>query len=795
MRRWIARIGLGLTLLLVLAAFGIWLALAASLPRYAGTIATAGLGRPVRILRDANAIPHVEAASEADAYQAMGYLHGQDRLWQMEFDRLAGQGRLAEVLGEAALPVDRYLRTLGLAARAEADLATQSPADLALLEAYARGVNAAIAGYGIALPPEFLLLRHRPEPWRPVDCLRLQKLLALTLSGNWRQELLRARLAQRLRPDQLADLWPGEEPAGPITMAAALDGLPLDALAAALPPAPPAGLGSNVWVAAGSRTASRQPLLANDPHLPLQLPGQWYLVQIEVPGLSVIGATLPGLPFVVLGRNRELAWGFSTTGSDTQDLFIEQVDPADPGRYRTPDGSEPFTIRREQIAVRGGAPVPLEIRTTRHGPVVSDLAAATAGVAGAGRVLALAWTQLQGQDTTVSAGFGLGRARNLAEFVAAAERYTGAEQNMAFAARDGTIGMISPGLVPIRRQGDGRLPVPGWSGDFDWVGTIPADRLPRVVDPPGGLLVNANNRLVDGSYHYFLTADWEPPLRARRIVELLGSRRDLDADAMAAVQLDVTSALASRFLPYLPLPESVAPNRRELLEALRAWDGRAMAGQPEPLAFAAWYDELGRAIAGDELGPALADLGTGKALFLGRVLEQRQVWCDVNGTTPVETCAERSAAAFATAMTALEGRYGEDWHSWRWGDAHPAVLAHRPFEAQPLLRRWFSRLLPVGGDDSTVDVAHAGRTRDELPFGVVHAAGYRAIYDLAAPDGSRWIAATGQSGHPLSRHYADLAGSWQQGRYLMMTTDPGANAAGALGVLELQPVAPMPPSM
>ena len=259
----------------------------------------------------------------------------------------------------------------------------QSPADLALLEAYARGVNAAIAGYGIALPPEFLLLRHRPEPWRPVDCLRLQKLLALTLSGNWRQELLRARLAQRLRPDQLADLWPGEEPGGPITMAAALDGLPLDALAAALPPAPPAGLGSNVWVAAGSRTASGQPLLANDPHLPLQMPGQWYLAQIEAPGLSVIGATLPGLPFVVLGRNRELAWGFSTTGSDTQDLFIERVDPADPGRYLAPGGGEPFAVRREEIAVRGGAPVPLEIRGTRHGPVVSDLAAATAEVAGA----------------------------------------------------------------------------------------------------------------------------------------------------------------------------------------------------------------------------------------------------------------------------------------------------------------------------------------------------------------------------------------------------------------------------
>ena len=787
MRRRPVWIGLALLVLLALAAGGAVLALALSLPRYAGTVAVAGLAQPVRILRDAQAIPHIEAMSEADAYLAMGYLHGQDRLWQMEFDRLAGQGRLAEVLGEAALPVDRYIRTLGLAQRAETDLAAQAPADLALLEAYARGVNAAIAAYGIALPPEFLLLRHRPEPWRPVDCLRLQKLLALTLSRNWRQELLRARLAQRLSPEQLADIWPDAAP-GPITLAA-LDGQHLDQLAAALPPPPPPGIGSNVWVVAGSRTASGLPLLANDPHLPLQLPGQWYLAQIEAPGLSVIGATLPGLPFVVLGRNRELAWGFSTTGSDTQDLFVEQVDPDDPARYLTPGGSEPFTVRSEQIKVRGGAPVPLEVRGTRHGPVVSDLAAGAAGIAGPGRVLALAWTGLQGADTTVSAGFGLGRARDAASFIAAAKRYTGAQQNMAFAVRDGTIGMISPGLVPIRRQGDGRLPVPGWSGAYDWLGTIPADRLPRALDPPGGLLVNANNRLVDAAYPYFLTADWEPPLRAARIVGLLGDRRDLDAEAMAAVQLDDLSALATRFLPYLPQPAAVAPARRELLAALRAWDGRTLPDRPEPLAFAAWYDELGRTIAGDALGPALAELGTDRTLFLERVLQHRQVWCDAADTAPVESCAERSATAFATAMAGLEQRYGPDSRRWRWGDAHPAVLAHRPFESQPLLRRWFSRLLPVGGDDTTVDVAHAGRTRDDLPFGVVHAAGYRAIYDLAAPDRSRWIIAGGQSGHPLSRHYVDLAQMWRQGRYLTMSMDPAAHRAGALGLLELRPVA------
>ena len=385
---------------------------------------------------------------------------------------------------------------------------------------------------------------------------------------------------------------------------------------------------------------------------------------------------------MVLGRNRELAWGFTNTGSDTQDLFIERVDPADPGRYLTPGRQRavhgPRTRRSPCAAARPCRSSP------RHPPRPGrlDLAAATAEVAGAGRGPGPRLDPAaEGRTRTVAAGFALGRARDRPSSWRRPSAITGAQQNMAFAVRDGTIGMISPGLVPIRRQGDGRLPVPGWTGDYDWVGTIPADRLPRAVDPPGGLLVNANNRLVDGSYPYFLTADWEPPLRARRIVELLGQRRDLDADAMAAVQLDVSL----RRWPTGSCPTCRSPRRSHRTGASCSRRCAPGTARPWPGGRSRWSSppgttSSGRAIAGDELGPALADLGTGKALFLGRVLEQRQVWCDVSDTAAVETCAERSAAAFATAMAALDGRYGQDWRSWRWGDAHPAVLAHRPFE-------------------------------------------------------------------------------------------------------------------
>ena len=790
MRRLLTRAALGSGALLLLAvAAAVWLA-RASLPDYSGDLAIAGLSGPATIARDAHAIPHVAATSERDAYLALGFAHGQDRLWQMEIDRLAGQGRLAEVLGETALPIDRFMRTLGLHARAEAEAAALDPDTLRLLAAYADGVNAAIDRFGLALPPEFLLLRHRPDPWRPADSVQLAKLMALDLSSNFREELLRARLASQLRPDQIADLWPDGPQDGPVTLAH-LTGLPLDRLAALLPEAASPGIGSNVWVADGTRTASGLPLLANDPHLSLQLPGHWYLAHLEAPGLGVIGATLPGLPFVVLGRNRDLACGFTNTGSDTQDLFVERIDPTDPARYLTPEGSAPFVRREETILVRGAEPVRLVVRETWHGPVISDLASTTAAAVGTEQVLALAWTQLQGDphNTTIVSGFALARATDATSFVAAAELYQGAQQNMAFATRDGTIGMVSPGLVPIRRNGDGQSPVPGWTGYYDWTGTIPVAALPHSTGPSGGLLVNANNRLVGPDYPYLLTARWEAPFRAQWIGTLLAAPGAYDSDRFATVQLDVTSGLAAEFLAFLPNPAAVAPEHRPALAALAAWDKVAAADRPEPLLFAAWYRELGSGIAGDELGSAWAEIRD-KAGFLRRVLAGSTTWCDRQGTAEVESCTGITAAALDAAMTNLSGRYGPDWRRWRWSDAHPALLAHRPFDQVPMLRGWFSRLVAVGGDATTINVASPGVARPEFPFAAVHAAGYRAIYDLAQPDRSRWIVSTGQSGQPLSPYYVDQASLWAEGRYLTMSMDRRDFSSGGVGTLSLRPAGP-----
>ncbi|MGD9507127.1 MAG: penicillin acylase family protein, partial [Geminicoccaceae bacterium] len=422
---------------------------------------------------------------------------------------------------------------------------------------------------------------------------------------------------------------------------------------------------------------------------------------------------------------------------------------------------------------------------------ISDLNPAAAAVAGADRALALAWTQLQDEDrdTTLASGFALARSGDARSFVAAAELYRGAQQNMAFATRDGTIGMISPGAVPIRRSGDGRRPVPGWTGEYDWVGTIPATELPRSVDPPGGLLINANNRLVGPDYPHLLATRWEPPYRAERIAALLAGAGPFDIDRFAAVQLDRLSGLAVEFRPFLPRPETVAPDHRPALAALAAWDGIASQDRPEPILFAAWYRELGAAVAGGVLGPAWAEFRD-KAGFLARVLTRGTGWCGLGDPPQNQTCVGTAAAAFDRAMADLAQRYGADWRAWRWGEAHPALLAHRPFEQVPALRGWFSRLVTVGGDATSVNVASpTAAARPELPFAAFHAAGYRALYDLARPDRSRWIVSTGQSGHLLSPHYVDQAAWWAEGRYLTMSMEQRDFLPDALGTLALEPVA------
>ncbi|MBF0375770.1 MAG: penicillin acylase family protein, partial [Alphaproteobacteria bacterium] len=489
--------------ILLAAGAGGWVWLGRSLPVVEGRLAVAGLRAPVEVARDRHGIPRITAGGPHDAYFALGFVHAQDRLWQMEAQRRLGAGRLAELVGEAAVPTDRFMRILGLYRLAEGSLAAMSPEARAVFEAYAAGVNAFLA-QGRTLPPEFLVLRHRPEAWAPADSLVWGRLMAMRLSGNWREELLRARLpAEKARM-----LWPDYPADGPTTLDTALDGA-AERLLAAMPEAVRPVLASNVWVLGGRHTHSGKPLLVNDPHLPFEAPVLWYLARLEMPGLSLTGATVPGVPLHLLGQNGAAAWGITTTHGDTMDLFVEREAAGGDGRaYQTPDGPLPFATRDEVIRVRDGADVVVTVRATRHGPIVVE-----------DPPMALSATALLEGDRTAEAIWRINHAGSWAEFVHTPQ------QNIAWAGSDGTIGFVVAGRVPRRKAGDGTLPRSGWSGEFDWNGWVPFEELPRLVDPPSGRIVNANNKPVPEGYPHLLAADWPDPHRARRIGALLDGLR------------------------------------------------------------------------------------------------------------------------------------------------------------------------------------------------------------------------------------------------------------------------------
>lgn len=776
----------------LLAAAGFLLWLWHDQPAATGTAAISGLEQPVEVMRDRQGVPYIFAANERDAYRALGYVHAQDRLWQMETMRRAGAGRLAELMGvrfgDFALRVDRTMRTLGFYRAAERMEKTLSPEAHAAFAAYAEGVNAYLTTRREALPIEFQILRHTPEPWRIADSLVWAKLMALQLSANYREELYRAALLRTLSPPQLDDLFPPDRIGAPTTLAAEigktdLSGLDLPRLLAALPE-----LGfdtaSNEWVLAGSRTATGKPILANDPHLGLEAPILWYLARIVTPGHTITGATVPGVPLHILGHNGKVAWGFTTTHSDTQDLFLEKIDPQDGRRYLTPGGSEPFASRDETIRVAGEPPEILTVRETRHGPVISTLE--VPGTAPPGHVLALAFPGLADDDTSAEAIYRLNHAGDAAGVREALRLHIAPQQNVVYADLAGTVGFLSPGRVPIRSRGDGRTPVPGWVGDYDWTGYIPFEELPQAVDPPSGQFVNANNAVVGPGYRHFLAADWPDPSRAERIIEMLGTGKHSVEDVVRQ-QMDSVSLPARTLLPALL--KRVTPNARtaDAITLLKGWDGTMARDRAEPLIFESWLRQLVRALFADELGAEFVPYWDLRAAAIRRVLTESPGWCDDVATPAAESCEQTVTAALTAALDGVAARQGPDVRTWRWGAEHKAALSHRLFGRVPLLGPLFDLSIETDGGFFTVNRGTSQIRNPAAPFAHVHGAGFRAVYDLADLGNSRFVIATGQSGNPLSRHWGDLVRLWRDGGGLRLSGDRGSLAAAGAEALTLTP--------
>lgn len=740
-----------------------------TLPPHEGELQFAQLDGPVRIARDEWGVPHIEAETRHDLYFALGVVHAQDRLWQLDLHRRIASGRLAELLGPDAVQQDMFLRTLGLYDRAKASYDRLPEAAKAMFKAYTDGVNAYVTNRPHPLPLEYQLTFTDFAPLDPVDPVAWLKVMSLDLSGNYQRELVRLGLSDRLTPDQIDQfypIYPGSTRPPLPDLQALYDGAVVTTAQARGLTEPPDSRGSNNWVVDGQWTASGKPILANDPHLGFNTPSLWYLVHLKLADRNLVGVSMPGVPGVILGRNDRIAWGFTNTGPDTQDLYLERLVPGE--GYLTPDGPRPFQTREEIIAVKDEEDRVLTVRETRHGPVISDAMASAREILPDTHVLALRWTALDRDDVSPLSLMRLMDVHTFDQFTEALADYGTPQQNMIYADLEGNIGYYAPARVPVRGEANtthGLVPAPGWKPGFDWQGYLPYDALPRRYNPEDGMIVTANQKIVDESYPHMLSHRWALPYRNDRIEDLIRLRSDHDLASMAAIQMDIYSGIAEDLLPALRV--HVDPKlHRPILDALMRWDRTMRADAPEPLIFASWHRHLMRALMADELGDRFNDLNTHKTRFVLQVLAgegPQAQWCDDVSTPQEESCAEIVTAAWQSAIAELTERFGPDWRDWRWGELHRVRMAHRPLSSVPALADFFGIEEPIGGGAYTVNVA-AGSFSD--PHINRHGAGYRGLFDLSDLDKSRYIIATGQSGHPLSKHYRSLFPLWRDGRFI-----------------------------
>ncbi len=831
--KWMQRAAWALLALAILLGSIVAVGVQRSLPTLDGVLRLPGLGAGVAVRRDAADVTHIQAASSLDAWRTLGWVHAQERGWQLEFNRRVMHGELSEVLGPATLETDKLLRALGVMRAAQAQFDGLPLETKQALQAYSEGINAFHAGGSQWLPPEFQLLGFRPGAWTPVDSVGWAIMMALDLGGNWGNEFARLSVARVLDTGQLWQLMPpyaGEPPATRTDLAGLYRGLGVyreaqvtskkeadnDHMAlgsgifdafftrwTAL--ARPDGLarwsgelvrdagtvegkGSNNWVVAGSHTVSGKPLLANDPHLGLSAPAIWYFASLQapasrtadgrvLPGMNVIGATFPGLPFVVLGRTDKVAWGVTNTGPDVQDLYLEQINPANPKQYKTPDGWADFRTRTEVFKVKGQPEVQLTLRETRHGPVLSDAQASHGELLDLSRyVIALRWSALDADNHTVRAGIESNRAQSVPALQAALSHWHSPMQNVVMADVGGRVAYKAAGKVPLRRADNdirGVAPSPGWEARYDWAGWIPYAETPQ--DDPAetarkGWHATANQRITPPGYPHFMGQDWNDTNRFDRIEQLLAATPRHDVDSMARVQGDQLSLATLRLLPFLQKAASSHPLAAAAQAQLRHFDGVMRAGSAAPLVFAVWADELTRGLIAPRLGEARFKTLYGKRQFRsaveGILARNDAGWC------APKTCEAQSGEALDRALERIQAQLGPDVASWQWGRWHVALSAHRPFGNVAALARWFDVREPTGGDSFTVNVGQYWPNDPKTPFANRHAASLRTVYDLADLENSLFIYQTGQSGLVFSPRYSDMSAQWAAVQYRPLQLDP-----------------------
>jgi penicillin amidase len=781
-------LGGAFTALAASAAAGLWWQLLRRpLPRTSGRLRVAGVEGPVEIRRDRWGVPHIRASSRRDLWFGQGFCHGQDRLWQLDLYRRIGSGRLSEIAGRSGLDADRLMRTLGLRRAAEREATELDPGLRGELEALCAGVNAAAADR--PPPVEHQLLRLRFEPFTPADALTLTKLLSFGLSTNWERELLRAEMARELGAELAARLDPGYPLGNPVVTTPGVPweggGLALAEQIAELRGA--IGLtaeatGSNNWAVAGSRSATGGPLLAGDPHLPPSMPGIVYQVGLYLGDRYCRGASLPGLPGVMMGQNNDVAWSFTNAMADVMDLFIERIDD---GASEYEGEHEPVAVIEEEIAVKGEDQVErLAVRETRHGPIVNDALRADEA-----EPLALRFAVLDFPGITQANVSALDFASG-PELVEALGEHAHPVSNLVWADRHGSIGYKTVGRIPARPGGCPDLPRPGWAAEHEWDGWIPYEELPAATDPEGGFLVTANNRIAPEDYPHHITSDYLDGYRAERIEQLIAATPEHDLESFEAMQADMLSVPGLETARRLARLRPRDQREQAAIERLRSWDGRMAPDSIPATVYQAFTLRLARGVtraAIDDRDLSERWLDRADNGFIAHVTSPWRwqshllgLWEEGDEELVGRPWEEVALDALRGALDDLESRFGSDPGEWRWGRVHPLVFPHALGAGSALAGRIFNRSLEVGGGQETI--AQVGWDPND-PFTAIWAPCWRMVADPARPERSRWQAFTGQSGHLASPHYDDLQVDWLDGRTQPMSGE------GPWRTLELLPAA------
>jgi penicillin amidase len=749
------------------------------------------------VVFDQSDVAHIQAKYANDAYFALGYLHARERTWQMEFNRRLASGTLSEILGEKTIGIDRFMKTIGIRRAARTQYENLPSATKLVLEAYCNGINAGFADLGWALPVEFFLTRSKPALWTPIDSVSWSLMMALDLGDNWGREFSRLQLAKNLTTSQIWEILPpyiGESATTKLDFAKMYQEANIfiqpkagqaqhdttdDQLLTWLPQGSE-GKGSNNWVIHGSRTLSKKPLLANDPHLGLSSPSTWYFAHLQANDLNVIGGTIPGLPGVVLGYTPNIAWGFTNTAPDVQDLYIEAINPKNTIQYKTATGFESFKVRRESILVKDKEQINFVVRETRHGPVISDAYPQAAKVIDTNRfVLALRWTALDPQNQSIRALIDMNKATTLDELKSSLENFYAPMQNVVMADTDGKIAFVAAGVAPKRMKEQemvGVAPVFGWVANNEWKEYLNTQELPHNsaldIKP---WIVTANQKVEDPASPFTLTGDWTMPYRTNRIQELLGKNKLHDLQGMQTIQNDTVSHAIQPLLTLFHESTSSHPLAKKAEAEIQQFQGDMQMNSAGALIFNAWVDQLTRVVFSDKLGDSFDHLYAQRGLRDGllHVLKNNpEEWCRPNDLPKIKNCAELSNLAMDRGLSYLSKRYGKDLKKWQWGKAHPAVGIHKPLGQIPFLSQFFNISAPSAGDGQTINVGTMNFKNTKEPYSSSVAAGMRAVYDLSNLNQSTFIGFGGQSGWVQSPRYKEYTNLWGKGNYLLLTIDP-----------------------